>query len=119
MKSKHNFLCPIFFHFHLDYGVQSYLKPKLYPQGVEEKGLMMGEAVKRTFTLQHATVDDLPDMAAIILRALSWNPISKVFDEILPYEAQLKVQMQRDVGRVTVGHELGATRTFKVVDESG
>jgi hypothetical protein len=80
---------------------------------------MMGEAVKRAFTLQDATVDDLPDMAAIFLRALSWDPISKVFDEILPFEAQLHVQVQRDVGRVTVGHELGASRTFKMVDESG
>ncbi len=79
----------------------------------------MGEAGKRTFSLQDATVDDLPDMAAIFLRALSWDPISKAFDELLSFEAQLEVQMQRDIRRVTVGHELGASRTFKVVDESG
>jgi hypothetical protein len=90
---------------------------------VDEEVLMMGEAAKRAFTLQDATVDDLPDMAAIFLRGLSWDPIAKVFDGILPFEAQLEAQLeaqiQRDVGRVTVGHELGASRTFKVVDESG
>jgi len=95
------------------------LRPNLHPQCVDEEVLMMGEAAKRAFTLQDATVDDLPDMAAIFLRGLSWDPIAKVFDGILPFEAQLEAQIQRDVGRVTVGHELGASRTFKVVDESG
>jgi hypothetical protein len=86
---------------------------------VEEEPFMMGEAAKLALTLQDATVDDLPDMAAIFLRGLSWDPIAKVFDGILPFKAQLEGQMQRDIGRVTVGHELGASRTFKVVDESG
>jgi hypothetical protein len=79
----------------------------------------MGEAVEPTFTLQDATVDDLEDMAAIFLRGLSWDPISKIFDEIMPFEAQLEIQMKMDYGRLTVGHELGASRTWKVVDENG
>lgn len=48
-----------------------YLKPKLYPQCVVEEVLMIGEAVTEAFTLQDATVDVLPDMAAIILKGLS------------------------------------------------
>ena len=79
----------------------------------------MGEATQTAFTMQEATIDDIRDMAAIFLRGLSWDPIAKAFDEVLPFETQVDLQMQRQIGRLTVGHETGACRTWKVVDENG
>lgn len=78
----------------------------------------MGEATRPTFTLREATVDDAQGIAEIFLRGLSWDPISKVFDDILPFEVGRDIQMQRQHGRLTAGHELGASRTWKVVDEN-
>jgi hypothetical protein len=79
----------------------------------------MGEALKPIFTLKDATIDDLSDLAAIFLRGLSWDPLSKAFDEIMPFEAQVEIQKRRNVGRMAIGHELGACRTWKVVNEDG
>jgi len=79
----------------------------------------MGEATHPEFTMQEATVDDIRDMATIFLRGLSWDPLAKAFDEVLPFETQVDLQVQRHIGRLTVGHETGACRTWKVVDENG
>ena len=79
----------------------------------------MGEATQPSFTVQEATIDDVRDMAAIFLRGLSWDPLAKAFDEAMTFETQVEMQMQRQIGRLTVGHELGACRTWKVVDVNG
>jgi hypothetical protein len=81
----------------------------------------MGELVKPQFkfVLQEATVDDLQDIAEIFFKGMSWDPISKAFDEVAPFELQVQWKMLMDHGRMTLGHELGACKTWKVVDENG
>jgi hypothetical protein len=90
-------------------------------QPVSLKGILfkMDEGASPVFTMQEATIDDVRDMATIFLRGLSWDPLAKAFDEVMPFEDQVEIQIQRQVGRLTVGHELGACRTWKVVDEHG
>jgi hypothetical protein len=88
-------------------------------RSTNRKIIKMGEVASPVFTMQEATIDDVRDMATIFLRGLSWDPLSKAFDEVMPFEDQVEIQIQRQVGRLTVGHELGACRTWKVVDEHG
>ncbi|KAE9376462.1 hypothetical protein N431DRAFT_452880 [Stipitochalara longipes BDJ] len=53
----------------------------------------MDEPASPVFTMQEATVDDIREMAAIFLRGLSWDPLSKAFDDIMPFEAQVEIQI--------------------------
>lgn len=77
-----------------------------------------GESVHE-LTLLEATKDDMTDMAAIFLRALSWEPIAVELDKCMPFDQQVEFVKRRDTPRMTVGTELGTCRTWKVVDEDG
>jgi hypothetical protein len=64
-------------------------------QGTDFK---MGKAVKPEYTLQDATLHDLSGIAAIVLRGLSWDPLSKAIDKVLPFEAHIGLHKQRNIG---------------------
>ncbi len=46
----------------------------------------MGDVGETGFTLQETTPDDMPEMAAIFLRALSWDPICIELDKVMPFD---------------------------------
>jgi hypothetical protein len=79
----------------------------------------MGEMTKPSFALQDASIDDLQDIAEIFFRAMAWDPLAKAFDAVAPFELQVQWKMLMDQGRMTLGQELGACKTWKVVDENG
>jgi len=71
------------------------------------------------FALKPATVEDLDDLAMIQMEAMSWDPLLWEMKKGMTDEEVCAFARTLLVGRMTVGEELGACKTFKVVDENG
>jgi hypothetical protein len=79
----------------------------------------MGEVEKMGFELKSATVDDIHDLARVQMEAMSWDPLLWEMKKGMTEEELYAFGKTLLVGRMTVGEELGACKTFKVVDEKG
>lgn len=76
----------------------------------------MGEAVIAGFELREATVADLEDLVIVQMQAMSWDPIlvelqrGRTFEDLVEFG---KTLLQ---GKLTIGAELGACKTWKIVE---
>ena len=78
----------------------------------------MGEAAISGFELQEATVADLDDLVSVQMQAMSWDPILVELQRGRTFEDLVEFGKTLLKGRLTIGAELGACKTWKIVELS-
>lgn len=71
------------------------------------------------YRVEAATPEDIGDIAAIRIRALSDDDFWCTAKGSIPYEEELEWTITETLPRLGLGYELGACQIWKVVDEDG